>query len=271
MFLVRGAKNRDGQRSADWIKAAIGTVDSYGNPFEIVEMAWRMTNLNRNSDYVKTRGFEDTEIAIDRNKGITVRHIRQGNGCIMWERSLNGIGPFVGRLGKTPYNMLKLAKHYKDGLWTIKDRIIDAELKALSDKMWSEMTPEQQRFNEARIKSMHSLKSEEGMNSFVPTKVSKEDVAAIEIEKKELFRMRKELEEKEQRLKGLEGRYGSVIQEKVAAGALPTKFNSKYSKQQLLDMRPSELRQVARREFELRIMPFDNREEVMRKILNHME
>lgn len=286
MFIIKGAKNREGQRAKDWINAAIGETDNYGNPFEIIELSWKRSMVQRMAEYAKTRGFEDTEIS-DSKEGVIVTHIRRGNGCIMWERPFNGRGPFVGRLAKTPFNMVKLAKCYRDNLWTIKNKTIDYEVRAMSDKLWEEMTPQQRKFNEERIRRLHVLKSELDMQleqgevikrlggdekamqaEYEPKKVV--DDTADEFlteEKKALFRKEKELEEREMRIKELEEQLLQKRTEEIRQGNLPVKDNSEDTADQLRSMRPTELRRLARVKYGITLKPSEGREVALQKIL----
>lgn len=266
-FIVIGAKNRDGQRSEDWVKNAVGQIDNHGNPFEIIELTWKQSPIHRSGDNDKTHGFEDTKISMGKD-GLKIEHVRQGGGCIRWLRSLNGVGPFVGRIAKTPFNMVKLAKQYRDGLWTVRDRSIDAELKAMSDKLWESMTEEQRKFNEARIKSSNSLKAEVGMNApYVAPRKEKPVEEDNSEEKRELFRLRKELEEREARIKDLEKKHGKIAVEKIKAGEAPVAYNRTYTADELRKMNFYEMRKVAKRQFGIPVQPEDKKEPLIEKIM----
>lgn len=286
MFIVRKARNRDGQRAKDWINMAIGEIDNYNNPFEIIELSWKKNRVQRMAEYSKTRGFEDTEIS-DGPDGVNVTHIRRGNGSIMWERPFNGHGPFVGRIARTQFNMVKLAKCYRDDLWTIKNRSIDLEIRAMSDKLWNEMTPEQRAFNEERIKRLHNLKSEEDMaiankqaidglggdpRAMKHEYVSKKPTAEIPTEnlteeRKMLFRKERELEEREARIKEIEEKYLKTHTAEIKKGKPPIEYRTVYTTDQLRQMKPTEIRRVARVEFGITLKPADDRTAAIEKIV----
>jgi hypothetical protein len=269
MFIVRGAKNKDGMRKEDFIKDALGTIDSDGNPFEIIELVWTGYPNQRVAEYTKTRGFENTQIYVSNNPnkpGMVVKHVNRGTGCIMWTRSLNGRGPFAGRLAKTAYNMAKLAKHYEDGLWRIKDRVLDAEVKAMSKKLWESMTDKQRKYNQARIKAANTLKSEQGLNLNQAPK-PKVDQAEVDEKLKSIFEREQALKAKEESLAVREQSLKEKVTQKIESGEVPLNFKTDYTVEDLLNMNFQELKKLAKTKFEIPLGPRDNRKIIVEKIM----
>lgn len=137
-----------------WKEKALGTLDPYGNPFRIITLKWNRNRLHKNSEYTKTRGFEDAVISQSKEDGdFDIKYRR--NGSVMWQKPEGGVGPFFGELPYTPYNISKLVTHYGDGLWTIADADIDRMVRIKYEEMMSKMPDNLKKFNEDRVHAMH--------------------------------------------------------------------------------------------------------------------
>jgi hypothetical protein len=209
MIIVRLKVNT--RTTAQYYKdKAIGTIDSYGNPFRIIKLKWNATYLHRNAEYAKTRGFEDAVIGRNEETGdykITYRR----NGSISWSRPDGHIGKFEGELAVTPHNINKLVSHYGDKLWFIEDADIDAKVKLMYEKRIAEMSKETKEFNSIRLQKMHTADTEYKRDakleipvdpSFDNEKQRKLTIKETDLDKRaaELAAKEKELAEKEKAL-----------------------------------------------------------------------
>lgn len=155
MIIVKNASKA--HPSEKWIALAMGEIDPYGNPFQLIELSWNKgLRLRRAAEYLKTRGdIDDTIITADTtNGGIEIRY-RQ-NGSVMWVQK-EGIGPYTGQLARTPKNIAFLVANYKDGDWTIKSPLtVENEVRVLWEKWFNSLTESQQKAENDRIKSKHT-------------------------------------------------------------------------------------------------------------------
>lgn len=193
-----------------WKKQAIGTIDQYGNPFRIITLKWNSNVLHKNTEYTKTRGFEDAVIDKNQSTGdfkITYRR----NGSVMWQKPDGGVGAYVGEMPLTQYNIQKLASHYGDKLWFIVDPDIEAQVKIMYEKRINEMSKEAKKFNDTRVRMMHTSDVDPSVNSRFEIPVDENittekhrtlSVKEIELAKKEAILAEKEkaLAEKEKAL-----------------------------------------------------------------------
>lgn len=166
-----------------WKDYARGTIDIYGNPFRILKLNWGGGKLHPNTDYAKTRGFEDAIIGKNRRTGgfkITYRR----NGSIMWQRPPGNVGPFFGELADTPYNREKLAAMYGDKLWTIQDQDIEVVVRAMYKKRLEAMDKTTLDFNRLRINGMHTHRLKDDVQL---------EGAPIEAERKNLDEVQKNI------------------------------------------------------------------------------
>lgn len=193
-----------------WKQQAIGSIDAYGNPFRIIKLKWNSNVLHKNSEYAKTRGFEDAVIDKNQSTGdfkITYRR----NGSITWQKPDGGVGAYWGELPLTQYNIQKLVSHYGDKLWFIVDPDIEAQVKILYEKRIAGMSKAAKTFNENRVMLMHKsdvdVKSDVKFeipvdNNVIQEKQRSLSVKEIELAKKEalIAQKEKELADKEKAL-----------------------------------------------------------------------
>jgi hypothetical protein len=206
--------------------AAIGTIDEYGNPFRIIKLRWNKSNLHKNSDYVKTRGFEDAIIGTDHTGDTEIKY-RQ-NGSVMWMR-LGGEGPYFGEVAQTPKNMRLLASSFGDKLYTIVDPDINAIVRKMYEEKTRGMDDATKDLNQKKVRSMHTMSVERddktGAATQIPDSVEKAAVAEQNrqnlIEKQEIDKRKAELDEKE---KALNEKVVDMVGQGVAAVAYTEDF-----------------------------------------------
>jgi hypothetical protein len=234
--------NKDGFRQRDYIEMSTGVEDQYGNPFEIIELQWISSRLHRNTDYQKTRGFEDAIIEFPR--GSELPRIRyRPNGSIHWIRRTPGRGPWRGQVAKTPKNMQRLAKTYGWRQWKILNPAIEAEVRALHDKWWESLSDEQRVAVENNIRLYNTLPSEqEQVGNEIPEADPRQERADLTEEHRQLIIKRKELEEREERIKDRESKVNASQAEKTAE----TGMSGAMTRQMLESMKMHEVRKVAR-------------------------
>lgn len=243
MIVVKGATRA--HDSKEWKGLAEGEMDSFGNPFHIIRLKWHSTSLHRMATYAKTRGFDDAVITVNRSTGNLKITYREKKGSIMWERPLNGVGPFIGEVAKTPRNMRILATHYRDGLWSIyNDPSTENEVRIMSDRIWAEMDEKERKYNEERIRSMHTHSLEKRMPGWernLSEGISKdEERRLLAKERMELAKKQAEIEAKEQKLLSRETRLAEV-------GVGSTSYSEQYLAQQPIN----QIRRICR---EMRIV-----------------
>ncbi|MBE3122199.1 MAG: hypothetical protein IMZ58_08350 [Thermoplasmata archaeon] len=160
MIVVHSSVRTNKQFTPDFRKnQALGTIDEYGNPFRIIKLRWNRTRLHKNSDYTKTKGFEDAIIKRGTKDGgfnIVYRY-----GSVQWMQ-LGGEGPFYGELAQTPKNMEKLASAYGDKLWSIVDPDIEQIVKKMYEGRRKSMSEDVRQINDSRIRLMHVSEAEKG-------------------------------------------------------------------------------------------------------------
>ena len=276
VIIVKGARNKDGQRSEDYAVMAVGEEDSYGNPFRLIRLRWRGTRYHRMNTYAKTRGFEDAVIEVKRNTGELVIRYRQ-SGSAMWARSKGGVGAFFAEVPKTQQNMARLARCYEDKLWTIVDTDIDGEVKAMSDRFWADMAKRDEEhkdepgyqsevaYNRERIRRMHILPAENLENIKAPVGHELEHEQAVVSETAKLNRKRDmdlarreaEIAERERKLMEHEA--------KIAGEFTP--IGTGYSEESLGAMKMHEVRRVARDEFGLKVINEDKKAAIIEMIM----
>lgn len=261
MIIVKGASRRN--PSDQVISYATGETDEFGNPFEVIELISNVTRYNMHAEYEKTRGFDDAVISY--NNGLIRISYRKKKGSIMWMRPLGNVGPFIGKIPRTPRNMRMLASHYRDGLWRIKNAHIEAEVKKMSDMLWEEMPDEIKKFNEARIKRLQMLKSESVMNQVaLPTAYSNnDDKAYLDQEKVEIARQKIELAQREAEIAKREKLLAKDSVKKIETEGNPSKYSQGY----LQTLGLAELRKLGRTEYGLQYNPRHAKQDVIGAIL----
>lgn len=171
-----------------WVEQCINanTKDEYGNIFRVLTLYWKGDLNHRMTPYAKTKGFEDAEINQDGQQFlVTYRH----NGSLWWQQPVTGIGPFFAECPLTTYNLKKLASCYGDGLWTFsrEDKDIEQVVKDMYEKKIVNLPEEMRKFNEKRIKGMHTHVSDVNIQS---VQIVAPD---IDIKKKELDQQQEDI------------------------------------------------------------------------------
>ena len=239
MIIVIGASRA--HPSQEWVQLALGEEDQYGNQFELVELRWNNNRLHLMADYAKTRGFEDAVITAGSGGGLTIKYRRPGSA--MWYRPNPIINRFVSQVAKTPHNIKVLATHYRDKLWRIASEHIDKEVRALSDKLWAEMSSEEQLFNEKRIEAMYTHSLEKGLDGANFSRSPESEKQDMREEKRLLFQKEKELREMEARIAKQQKRLTDEQIKTIEEGKQPIQYHEKY----LMGMKFSDLRKAARK------------------------
>jgi len=264
MIFVRGATKA--YPAEVWEKASIGTEDEFGNAFDIIELLWNKSRFHPSAPYAKTRGFDDTEIRVDSTSptGVKIRY-RQKVGGITWLRQFGNAGPFIGKLAKTPRNMRKLATHFKDGLWIIRNPAIKKEVEAMHTQIWDKMTEEEKQFNKDRIRTMHVGALEASYN--MPDTTSDAEKQELEREKVSLQKQRIDLDRREAEINSKGDALIDRKAESIREGKAATQYNEAY----LSNLKLSELRKTARKEFKLNVAENWKKETIVEKILEQQD
>ena len=259
MVIVKGATRA--RPSEMWIEEAKGYQDSYGEPFELIELIWNNQpgSKHKMSSYAKTRGFEDAVIET-RNGNIRITY--RPNGSAVWAKK-NGIGSYKAYVPKTLKNLKRLANNYRDNLWTISDARINNIVKEISDKIWDQMPEETVKFNEARIKSMHTGEHEKGMDIFRDIEKNKiaQESAVLSEERRELAKKKIELERLEAELRA---KHKQVLEDEIKA--IP-EIKGSYTKTDLQALSFYDIKKLARKEFGMTHDPSLKHEEIIEYIL----
>lgn len=261
MIIVKLKVNR--QLTADyWKQLAIGTNDDYGNPFRIIKLRWNNNKLHKNTDYAKTRGFEDTILSKDTRTGdIKVSYRR--NGSIVWQRPAGGVGPYIGEVAVTPYNLEKLASMYGDKLFSIIDQDIDAIVRAKYEQKVKGMSEQTLLFNKNRVRGMHTMAVEKDSNiqnlGEVPLEVEKVN---IQEQNRVLMQKKQEQDLREAALNDKEQRLNTKVADLVGEGIDPVTYSEEYLK----GLKFLELRKVAK-EHGIKYENTDKTPDIIAKIL----
>ncbi len=227
MIVVHSSVKTNKQFTPDMRKQqALGTPDEYGNPFRIIKLRWNTSRLHKNTDYTKTKGFEDAIIKRDTRTGefkIVYRY-----GSIQWMQ-LGGEGPYYGELAQTPKNMEKLASMYGDRLWTIVDPDVEQIVKKMYEKRRESMTPEVQTINDKRIRYMHVAESEKGQEMQGAVQLPPEVEKASLSEERRLNAVEKQqLEAKKAALEQKEAEINKKAVDLVGEGQAPVQYTREY-------------------------------------------
>lgn len=226
MIILKKLKINRELTSEFWKKKAQGTKDQYGNPFRIITLHWLFTRMRPNTEYSKTRGFEDAVISKNESTGgfkITYR----ANGSVMWLRAPGGVGPFYGELAVTPRNLKRLASMYGDKLWTIVDADIDQVVKALYQKRFAKMSDEEKEFNKKRIAAMNThrtstdIKLGDAPVSQTERELFDEEQRKLEVEKQELAKKKAEVKNQEKAI------VENVVKD-IEKGVSPVAYTEEY-------------------------------------------
>lgn len=227
-----------------WLEQCINanTKDEYGNIFRVITLYWKGDANHRMTPYAKTKGFEDAEINQDGQQfTVTYRH----NGSLWWEQPVTGIGNFFAKCPLTTYNLKKLASCYGDGLWTFskEDKDVEQIVKDMYEKKIVNLPEDMRKFNEARIKGMHTHISDVNVQS---VQIVAPD---IDVKKKELDQQQEEIILEKERLRKKEA---EIEQREANADALITGLAgdgvslTPYSKEYLQGKKFHELKALAK-------------------------
>jgi hypothetical protein len=212
---------------------AAGTRDDRGELFEIISLR----SLQNVSNNTTVHGFEDTFLEVE---GSEFRVWHRPEGRIKWIRGK--YGKPKGELAKTPFNCAKLARMYYDRVFKIEDPTIDAEIKAMADKILADMTPEEREQNKYRIEQMYTSQGGGPLLNHQGKAINQveSDAKEVELRKREadLNRREAEINAKQRHLSG-------TVTRKIELGGSVTK----HTHIELMEKKVFELRKVARVEF----------------------
>jgi len=231
-------KNATKGRPSSRIKEmAIGEIDVNGHPFEIVKLRWNATR--KNAEHSNTKGFEDTIIDLNVSTG-TLRISYRRPGSVSWMRP-EGFGAFIGELGKTQYNMEKLASMYGDGLWKIMDGTTDAQAKAMYEKRLEDMTDKDREYNKKRIEMMYT--TAHGGELLPPAAIAKSrDEQEVNEKMKDIHKKEKELSARAEEIAKKEREILASDVQRIREGVPAVQFEMEAMKQ----MKMHEIRQAYR-------------------------
>jgi hypothetical protein len=217
-----------------WIEQAIaaGTKDEYGNVFRALKLFWKGDANHRMTPYVKTKGFQDAEISQDGQQFIvTYRH----NGSLWWQQPVTGIGAFYAECPMTTYNIKKLASCYGDGLWTFsrEDKDVEQVVKDMYEKRIVNLPEEMKKFNEARIKGMHTHVSDVNVQAASIIAPDIEDQKkALDDQQTEILLEKERLRKKEVELAQREENADALIAGMADSGVSLTPYSEEFLKTQ---------------------------------------
>ena len=259
MIIFKGIKVNRQLNSDFWKDKARGTIDPYGNPFRIIKLRWNRGEIRPNSEYAKTRGFEDAVISKSSSGDFKIRYRRDGS--VTWMRAPGGIGPFIAELPLTPINIKVLTKAHGDKMWTIEDHDIRSVVEKLYAVVVEKMTPEESEFNKKRIEAMNTRNLSVNPNSFERPTGSEKD--SVEEERRQNEIRRQELDKREAELANREKQMTKSQVEDAGKDVSPINYSEEYVRNSDYNQR----RAIAK---ELGVM-FDRKtksEELYRRILD---
>ena len=234
------------------VNACIGTEDPHGNPFELITLDWNPQM--RNAHQAKTKGFEDTFITRKPEGGLAIEYRTPGNA----EWLKDGLtGRYNGQVARTPENIKTLAHNFYDKLWTIRDSRIREEVKALADaideaakkvvipimrtnpkKIENELTGEvhmqmvEEQVGEETLYDFHVRRR--GAHFKAPGSVAthgvasntvEADLALIQSQKAQLFKMQKEIDEKMKAIMDQTNQLAKRQKKTIDGGVLLTQYD----------------------------------------------
>ena len=115
------------------VDKAIGMLDPYGEPFELITLKY--TARKKTYHKAKCKGFED--VIITRNTQTRKLSIEYRHGSVEWLKDPIG-GEFIGRCARTKQNMEVLAAGYYNKMWTIAEAHIRELVKKRADEIDNE-------------------------------------------------------------------------------------------------------------------------------------
>lgn len=252
------------------LEASVGSIcDTYKEPLELIHLEW--SPLKKGRHYGKTKGFEDTFIKRLRTGGLQIYHRKPGSA--MWLRDQLS-GKYTATLARTDHNMRMLASMYYDKLWTIREKHIDALVKAEADKIDAELAQNKVSFyidepvlNEkghiVDFKQVEKVQSElefhkerrEGHFQNRSTSVRQSSIKSMRVEeahkaeKDEIAKQKAEIEREKQRLADKEARLNEAkaLLSQTIAPVETASLSTEYTREQLETLNPiSKLRSIAK-------------------------
>jgi hypothetical protein len=154
-----------------------------------------------------------------------------------------------------------LAKNYYAGLWTIKDPIQDAEIKALADSRRADMKPEEVQSEDQRHSLLH--KSSYG-GSLVNHQGKTEKEIALEVAESELRKKQIALKNKELDLENKEKKITNDMVKNIENG----NPGATYTREELIKKTQFELRGIARKGFALSLDKSKTKVEIIESIIS---
>jgi len=173
-----------------------GTIDPYGNPFEIIQLIYN-SKIGRAPS--KTQGFEDLFVTI--NEGelgpvIAYRGLGKGESGTM-DFIRNDFGILEAYVPKTPHNVKKIASLFYSEMFYVKDPKQRLEIKAIADEMLEHRTQEQIAFDNKILADSKRTPLDDSpfkpTNPAVEKKLDKEDNALLQKQNADLLKMNQEL------------------------------------------------------------------------------
>jgi hypothetical protein len=159
-----------------------------------------------------------------------------------------------------------LAASYRDKNWKIAGIHFDSEIRAMNEKMRSEMTLAEREADDARVNSLHSFKSGSPIKSVATGKTINED--ELDIERKNLRQKAIELQQKEDDLKAREAKLTSTtIPKFIEAGGTM----NRYTRPEIENMNFFDLKRLGKDTFGLAFTPATKKPEAVEMVLQAQE
>lgn len=249
-----------------YVKAALemGLRDSNGITFEII----RLMPTTAVAEGGTIHGYQDTEIDATDPGHLTIEHRTDRNGDpigrIKWQQ--HPVTRMYGaEIAKTPHNIKALATQYYDKSWRILDPVVEAEVKAVADKMLAEMS-QKERDTFRKRSAQHSQHQYGGQvvnraGETIDEVFDKQGDIALNTRISEIKEREQGLEKRE---KALEQKVSSVVE---GGGSV-----TRYTSEDLMSISsPFSLRKKARTEFGLVIPPTCTKKAIVDMILAKQE
>ena len=268
MFCVYGASPE--HPSIEIIRRAIdeGVIDDRGEMLQLIEVQ-SLVNTGNNTS---THNFEDTILSAEDGE-FTVSH---RPGRMMWERQRYGKPKAM--LAKTKKNCESLAAMYYDKTLKILNPVIDAEIKALADKMIERLSPQEKELYFKEVQGKHTkgyagpeVRSD-GAKMMKPEPLIDNKGKTIEqigatAEDANLRREKARLQQWEEDLKKREQGLVDNTVKKIELGGSVTKYN----RGELMEQKVFSLRKIARTEFGVECPNDSKKDWLVERILSEQQ
>jgi hypothetical protein len=261
-IIVKGAnKNKTAEAVIQKI-IELGIQDKDGNELELITLLSTKPVAN----VARVHGFQDTIVdATD----MTFYHEDEGKpGTLKWIKDewASAAAPAKAQLAATPFNKKMLAASYREKNWKIAGIHFDSEIRAMNEKMRSEMTLAEREADDARVNSLHSFKSGSPIKSVATGKTINED--ELDIERKNLRQKAIELQQKEDDLKAREAKLTSTtIPKFIEAGGTM----NRYTRPEIENMNFFDLKRLGKDTFGLAFTPATKKPEAVEMVLQAQE